>query len=107
DALQEPVHRAVMRLYIHLGRRASALRQYQICVGLLQRELGVEPESATKQLYLEVLRQRPSLAAVDVEGLATSHAVRAEAPPLTDESLPRELPFVGRETEINRLREAL
>src|SRR5437667_3363077 len=63
DALQEPVHRTVMRLYVQLGRRPSALRQYQICVGLLQRELGVEPESATKQLYLEVLRQRPSLAA--------------------------------------------
>jgi DNA-binding SARP family transcriptional activator len=28
DALQEPVHRAVMSLYARLGRRQAALRQY-------------------------------------------------------------------------------
>lgn len=36
DPLQEPVHRAVMRLHVQLGRRGSALRQYQICIGILQ-----------------------------------------------------------------------
>src|SRR4029453_11469949 len=41
DPLQEPVHRTLMRLYAQLGRRSSALRQYQVCVGALQRELGV------------------------------------------------------------------
>ena len=107
DPLQEPVHRAVMRLYVQLGRRASALRQYQICIGVLQRELRVEPETTTKQLYQEILRQRPSHAAADVESPATAHAVPAEAPAPPDETLPRELPLVGRETEIDRLREAL
>ena len=107
DPLQEPVHRVVMRLYVQLGRRASALRQYQICIGVLQRELRVEPETTTKQLYQEILRQRPSHAAADVESPATEHAVPAEAPAPPDETLPRELPLVGRETEIDRLREAL
>ena len=41
-----------------LGQRAAALRQYQQCVAVLQRELGVEPELETKQLYQEILRQR-------------------------------------------------
>jgi DNA-binding SARP family transcriptional activator/predicted ATPase len=108
DPLQEPVHRAVMRLYVQLGRRASALRQYQTCIGVLQRELSVEPEATTRQLYQEILRQRPSHAAAHVEGPATAHAVPAEAPALPDdEALPRELPLVGREAEIHRLREAL
>src|SRR6266540_3545945 len=106
DALQEPVHRAVMRLYVELGRRASALRQYQICVGVLQRELGIEPETTTRQLYQEILRQRP-LQAANVESPATAHAVPAEVPGLPDETLPRELPLVGREAEIHRLREIL
>jgi DNA-binding SARP family transcriptional activator/predicted ATPase len=107
DPLQEPVHRTVMRLYVQLGRRASALRQYQICVGVLQRELSVEPEMTTRQLYQEILRQRPSHAAANVESPATAHAVPAEVPSLPDETLPRELPLVGRESELHRLREIL
>ena len=106
DPLQEPVHRTVMRLYVQLGRRPSALRQYQICVGILQRELSVEPETTTKQLYQEILRQRPSHAAADVESAATAHAAPAETP-ASDDTLPRELPLVGRVTEIGRLREVL
>jgi DNA-binding SARP family transcriptional activator len=31
DALQEPVHRALMRLYVRAGRQDAALRQYQLC----------------------------------------------------------------------------
>ena len=106
DPLQEPVHRTVMRLYVQLGRRPSALRQYQICIGVLQRELSMEPETTTKQLYQEILRQRPSHAVADVESPATAHAVPAEAP-ASDDTLPRELPLVGRATEIGRLREVL
>jgi DNA-binding SARP family transcriptional activator/predicted ATPase len=107
DPLQEPVHRVVMRLYVQLGRRASALRQYQICVGILQRQLSVDPETTTKQLYREILRQRPSPTAADVEGPATADAARAEALARSDETFACELRLVGRETEIDRLREAL
>jgi len=107
DPLQEPAHRAVMSLYIELGRRASALRQYQICIGVLQRDLGVEPETTTKQLYQEILRQRPSHAVMSVASPVTMPAVPDLAPRLPEESLPRELPLIGREAEIHRLREAL
>src|SRR5437870_1039018 len=55
DPLQESVHRALMRLYVGQGRRGAALRQYQNCVALLQRELGVEHDPATKHLYQEIL----------------------------------------------------
>src|SRR5262245_45662254 len=63
DPLQEVTHRALMRLYAREGRRAAALRQYQFCVDVLQRELGVEPEEATKQVYREVLSQPSPLVA--------------------------------------------
>lgn len=59
DPLQEPVHRTLMRLYARQGRRAAALKQYQLCAGILRRELGVEPEPETKQLYQELRQQRP------------------------------------------------
>ena len=106
DPLQESVHRALMRLYVEVGRRPAALRQYQICVGALHRELGVEPEAATKQLYQDILRQRPARLTTDAEGAGASG--QPDTPRHTDESaLSRELPLVGREAETLRLREAL
>src|SRR5262249_25085226 len=62
DPLQEAVHRTLMRLYAQLGRRDAALRQYQECVDVLRRELAVEPEAETKELYQEILRLRPGRA---------------------------------------------
>ena len=55
DPLQEVTHRALMRLFVRQNRRAAALRQYRLCVDLLQRELGAEPEPATQRLYQEIL----------------------------------------------------
>jgi len=59
DPLQEVTHRALMRLYVRPGRRAAALRQYHVCVDVLQRELGVEPEDRTKQDHRELHPQPP------------------------------------------------
>jgi len=36
----------------------GALRQYQMCVAVLHRELGVEPEEETKRRYQDILRVR-------------------------------------------------
>src|SRR5262247_1449057 len=72
DPLQEVTHRALMRLYARQGRRAAALRQYQQCVDVLRRELGVEPEEATKRVYRELLPQpspRPTTAQADAHTL--------------------------------------
>jgi DNA-binding SARP family transcriptional activator len=107
DPLQEPVHRALMRLYMQLGRRASALRQYQLCVGVLQRELRLEPEATTRYLYQEILRQRPSPAAANVESLETTPVAPLEAPGPGDQPLSPELPLMGREAEMHRLRDVM
>ena len=60
DPLQEAVQRLVMSLYAETGRRGAALRQYQGCVAVLERELGAEPEEATRALYREILSQSPA-----------------------------------------------
>jgi DNA-binding SARP family transcriptional activator len=99
DPLQESVHRVLMRLYLDSGRRPAALRQYQLCVSALQRELGVEPEAETKRLYHDILRQRSSRAAPAVDARTTP-----TAPP---ESLPRDGPLIGRDAELERLRALL
>src|SRR5207249_4844649 len=57
DPLQETVHRTLMRLYARQGRRGAALKQYQVCVNALQRELATEPDAETKRLYQDLLRR--------------------------------------------------
>ena len=93
DPLQEAAHRTLMRLYAHDGRRASALRQYQACVEVLQRELGVEPEPETRQVYRDVLRRQPA---------------PAQPPAATPRMVARaEAPLVGRREEVARIGDAL
>jgi DNA-binding SARP family transcriptional activator/tetratricopeptide (TPR) repeat protein len=59
DALQEPVHRTLMALYARQHRRGAALRQYQLCLTALRRDLGVEPEPETTRLYQAILTGFP------------------------------------------------
>lgn len=86
DPLQEAVHRTLMRLYVRQGRRAAALRQYQVCVEALRKELGIEPDPQTQRLYRAILQRQGRQP-------AGSPAVAAPGPPL-----------IGRETELGRLR---
>ena len=50
DALQELVHRAVMKLYEDQGRRDAALAQYERLKHELLTQLGVQPEAETSAL---------------------------------------------------------
>lgn len=105
EPLQEPVHRTLMRLHAELGQRAAALRQYQHCVTVLQRELGVEPELETKQLYQEILRQRAVTSGPAVAPAASTTA-RPAARGALDAQL-AETPLVGRQAPLAQLQEAL
>jgi len=51
DRLYENGYRLLMRLYALSNERASALRTYHTCVDILQNELGVEPEPATREIF--------------------------------------------------------
>ena len=57
DPLHEPAHRLLMRLLTEQGRRAAALRQYQVCEEILRDELGAEPEAETRRLFDEIRSQ--------------------------------------------------
>jgi len=115
DPLQEPVHRTLMRLYVDLGRRAAALRQYQLCVSALEREISTEPEAETKALYQEILRQQaaptaPSGAMVErAPAVAPAPAAPAPAPPPRPAhgAPAHEIPLFGRAAELAHLEEAL
>jgi DNA-binding SARP family transcriptional activator len=106
DPLQEPVHRALMELYTQLGRRAAALRQYQLCVALLRRELGAEPAGETRALYQKILQR--SAMAPSPPPPATSPAEPGAPVELSSRETPaEEAPLVGREVEWAELRRAL
>lgn len=90
DPLREEAHRHLMQLFLGQGRRAAALQQYQACVGILERELGAEPEEETRALYRRILR---------TTGTAAPAAVNV--------SLPGAGPLIGRAAELERLAAAL
>jgi tetratricopeptide (TPR) repeat protein len=92
DSLQEPVHRTLMRLYACLGRRGTALRQYQTCVDALQKELGLEPEARTRRLYRLILRR--------------AAARDADRSPVVDGAAGGP-PLLGRNAELAQLRAVL
>jgi DNA-binding SARP family transcriptional activator/pimeloyl-ACP methyl ester carboxylesterase len=58
DALHEPAHRLLMRVYEKSGQHAAALRQYKECERILEQELGVSPEPKTTELYQNILLRR-------------------------------------------------
>jgi DNA-binding SARP family transcriptional activator len=107
DPLQEPVHRAVMRLYAQLGRRAAALRQYQRCVSILRHELATEPELETQRLYQEILRQHPARREAPLRARSAADPLPGlHAPSMFVQSVAN-TPLIGREDDLGRLHAAL
>ncbi len=53
---RESAHRQTMRTLALSGQRATALAQYENCVRILEGELGIEPEAATRDLYAQIRR---------------------------------------------------
>jgi predicted ATPase/DNA-binding SARP family transcriptional activator len=96
DPLHESTYQHLMRLHALSGDRASAVRVYQTCLTVLERELGVEPSPATHEAYERVLH-------LDVAALA----VERPAPPTPyrqQYNLPLALTsFIGRTREIGEV----
>jgi DNA-binding SARP family transcriptional activator len=55
EPLHEEVHRDIMRLYLEMGQRALAVRQYEQCRDILARELKLSPMPETQELYTQAL----------------------------------------------------
>jgi DNA-binding SARP family transcriptional activator len=61
DVLQEPMHRALMRLYVQSGDLVNALQQYEMLSRVLKRELRVEPDAETKAVHREIVALRSKI----------------------------------------------
>src|SRR5262245_11711459 len=98
EPFDETVHRTLMRLYAESGRRSTALRQYEVCVELLSRELGVEPEPETRELYRRLIAERsPKTPAISrPQRKRTARAARTQG----TYRLAAATPFIGRETDL-------
>lgn len=57
DVCREEIHRMAMRCYARLNQPHLAARQYHLCERQLQDELGVAPDTATRQLYDRIRRR--------------------------------------------------
>ena len=65
DPLSEDLYRRLMRLFALNNDRASALHVYHTCVTTLQRELGVDPDPATREVYERLMQQEtPTIPAI-------------------------------------------
>src|SRR6266700_3234884 len=56
DPLSEDLSRRLMRLFALNNDRASALHVYHTCVTTLQRELGIDPDPATREAYERLMQ---------------------------------------------------
>ncbi len=105
DPLHEPAHQQLIQLYAWHGQWSAAIRQYEICVRLLDEELGVPPAEETEQLYQTVKTKQ---LAPRVQLTKPREVVESQEPPSIslgesqEASLGRPL-VVARETELARL----
>jgi tetratricopeptide (TPR) repeat protein len=94
DELAEEIHRCLIELYALSGDRGAALQQYEKCLTVLERELGVDPLPETQAAYRAVL-----------DGPPAPGIVPALEPMWT--TLPGlDVPLVGRDGAIGRLTKA-
>src|SRR5262249_46385747 len=84
------------------GRRAAALRQYQLCVDVLRRDLGAEPEAETAELYLSILQGHAGGSDAPAAPGSGARARRRPAPARGTDA-----PLVGRAAAMRELIQAL
>ncbi len=92
DPLREDTYRALMRLHAECGDRAGVVRVYHTCTSVLERELGVEPSTATREAYAYLLK-----------GDIQARPVLPPQPATTNLPVPL-TSFVGRQAEMAEVR---
>ena len=100
DPLDEQAFRALLRTLAGSGRRADALARYTSFKERLREDLGVEPEAETRQLVRALREEAPTPAPPGTQPQPGRPATRQQLPrPPTG--------FIGRERELNLLRDYL
>jgi predicted ATPase len=90
DPLDEASHRQLMQVYMQAGQHNAALKQYQACEQLLRKELGIDPQPETRELYKKIRKR-------DIKPARVEKSTQSTLPP---HNLPLQLSsFIGREKE--------
>ncbi|MBE7549953.1 MAG: tetratricopeptide repeat protein [Anaerolineales bacterium] len=97
DPLHEPAHRRLMELYAQTGQQAAALRQYEECVRVLDKEIGIPPSAETTALF-ELVKAKRAPPRPSPKAKKAPLSSRPVAPP--HNLPPRPTPFIGREEEL-------
>lgn len=77
DNLREETYRTLIRLHALNDDRAAALNVYHVCASVLSKELGVEPDSPTRELYERLLKSDSQLIKLNTPFRPISHPLVA------------------------------
>ncbi len=92
DELAEDMHRRLILLYVAVGDRNAAMRQFEHCTTVLERELGISPLPQTRTAY---------------EAILTNQPLTRVTPPTVWTTLPSlNAPLVGRDQAMQHLKRA-
>jgi DNA-binding SARP family transcriptional activator len=99
EPLEESGYRTLMRLQADLGDRAGAVSTYHHCASVLERELGVVPDAATRTAFQRLIAHaRPA------DGAQADGAQAAGGPGRAPGRLgPGAVPLIGRSAELGAL----
>jgi DNA-binding SARP family transcriptional activator len=106
DPLQEDVQRSALRLHYLAGDRTGAIRRYEALRKLLDEEMGIPPMAETRALYDEIIKDQVIRDQASAIGAQLHRSISSIAPIDHPPSTVSNLPFVGREVELAKLREA-
>jgi DNA-binding SARP family transcriptional activator len=97
DPLDEAAHRRLMQLYALTDQQAAAIQQYRALEALLRKELNLDPQPETRQLYKEIRKGEFRAAAAEkkIVGLEKTKPKHNLPVHLTT--------FVGREKESHEI----
>jgi predicted ATPase/DNA-binding SARP family transcriptional activator len=112
DELAEDMHRRLIALYAAAGDRTAAMRQFERCVVVLERELGVDPLPETRAVYEAARDGRGGGTELGRQGDRDTRSEKSIKPALLRVSpsalLPAPLhPLIGRTAELDRVHELL
>ena len=115
DNLDERAHRKLMSLFTKNDQVQAALRQYEACQTILNKELDLTPETVTTDLYNQIREMRSSTSLVEAsrtqillaEGEPGSWLEKILSSPVRvafQSNLPvQRTPFIGRKEEIREI----
>ena len=98
DPLNESAHSHLMEVYIQAGQHNAALKQYQTLEKTLRKELNLDPQPETRELYKKIRKgdAKPVPVQKPAEKIIPKH------------NLPLQLSsFIGRENELDNVKQLL